>query len=46
MSTLKELREERIKKLNKLKDLGINPFPSLSNNMKNSKKKRLRQQGE
>ncbi len=27
MATLKELREERIKKLEKLRDLGINPFP-------------------
>ena len=37
MATLKELRNERIKKLNKLVEMGINPFPPHSQKEVNHK---------
>lgn len=36
MATLKELRDERLRKLEKLKELGINPYPSSSNRTNNA----------
>lgn len=36
MAKLKELRQSRIDKLNKLRGLGINPFPSVSSKDKNN----------
>jgi hypothetical protein len=33
MSTLKDFRDERLRKLSELKELGINPYPAKSNEL-------------